>query len=78
VSAAWIVVLPPGQMAPPPLTTAVGSVKFVTVFVHVELQPLALVRLSVRMNVPDEPALTLAEAALVGPLRVALPLTDQR
>ena len=47
VSTAWMFVLLPGQIAPPPLTTAVGSGRIVTVLLHVELQPLALVSVSV-------------------------------
>jgi hypothetical protein len=44
VSVAVIVVEPPGQMAPPPLTTEVGSGRTVTVVAaEVALQPLALV-----------------------------------
>ncbi len=71
-------VLPPGQMAPPPPTTAVGKGRIVTVLLHVELQPLALVNVSVRVKLPEVPALTLAVWAVFAPLRVPLPLTDQR
>ena len=78
VSVACIFVLLPGQIAPPPLTTAVGRARTVTVLLHMELQPLALVSPSVRVNVPEAPALTLTDWAVVGPLRVALPVTDQR
>ena len=77
VSAAWILALLPGQIAPPPLATAVGRARIVTVLVQVLLQPLALVRESVRVKLPEAPALTFTEAVLVGPLRVA-PVTDQR
>ena len=71
-------VLPPGQTAPPPLTTAVGRARIVTVLVQVLLQPLAFVSVSVRVNEPEAPALTVADWAVVEPLRVALPVTDQR
>ena len=78
VSVAWIFVLLPGQMAPPPLTTAVGRARIVTVLLDVELQPLALVSASIKVNVPEVPALTLTDWVVVDPLRVALPVTDQR
>ena len=78
VRAAWMLVAPPGQMAPPPLTTAVGRARIVTDLLHVEMQPLALVSVSVRVNVPEAPALTLTDGAVVSPLSVALPVTDQR
>ena len=78
VSAAWIFVLLPGQIAPPPLTTAVGRGRTVTDLLHAELQPLALVSVSVSVNAPEAPALTLTDWAVVGPLREALPVTDQR
>ncbi len=78
VRAAWMVVEPPGQMPTPPLTTAVGRGRIVTGLLHVELQPLALVSVSVRVKLPEAPALTFTEAAFVGPLSVALPVTDQR
>ena len=78
VSAAWILVLLPGQIAPPPLTTAVGRARIVTVLVQVLVQSLAFVSVSVRVKLPEAPALTLTDWALAGPLRVALPLTDQR
>ncbi len=78
LSVAWMFALLPGQIAPPPLTTAVGWARTTTNLLHVELQPLALVSASVRVNMPEAPALTLTEAALTGPLSVALPVTDQR
>ena len=78
VSAAEILALLLGQIVPPPLTTAVGRARMVTVLLHVLLQPLELVSASVRVKVPEAPALTLTEAAFVAPLNVALPVTDQR
>ena len=78
LSAAWMFALLPGQIAPLPLTTAVGKAAIVTDLVQVEAQPLALVRVSVRVNVPEAPALTLTDWAVVDPLSVALPVTDQR
>ncbi len=78
LSAAWRLALPPGQIAPPPLTTAVGNTRIVTVLLHVLLHPLALVSTSVSVNMPEAPALTLTDAASVAPLSAALPVTDQR
>ena len=76
--AAWIFVLLPVQIAPPPLTTAIGRARTVTVLLHVELQPLALVSASVRVKAPEAPALILTDWAIVDPLRVVLPVTDHR
>ena len=53
VSVAWIVALLPGQIAPPPLTVAVGRARIVTVLLHVLLQPLAFVSTNVRVNVAE-------------------------
>ncbi len=78
VSAAWIFVLLPGQIPPPPLTAAVGRAGTVTVLLQALLQPLALVSVRVRVNVPAAPALTFTDWAIVEPLRVAFPVTDQR
>ncbi len=75
---AWTFALVPGQIAPPPLTTAVGWAITTTVLLHVELQPLALVNARVKVKKPEVPALTFTAAALTAPLRVALPVTDQR
>jgi len=70
--------LPPGQIAPPPLTTAVGSGRFVTVLLHVLAQPLAFVSVSVTVKLPEAPALTLTACAVVAPLIAPLPLIAQR
>src|SRR5947207_3300233 len=59
VKAAWIFVLFPKQIVPPPLTIAVGKGKFVMVLVQVLLQPLLFVSVIVRVKVPEAPALTL-------------------
>ena len=73
-----MLVLPPGQIEPPPLIVAVGNARFVTVLLHVLVQPLAFVRVRVTVNVPGAPALMLTVCALVVPLIVPLPLIAQR
>src|SRR5580765_6733366 len=78
VNAAWILALFPGQIVPPPLTTAVGSARFVTVLLQVLVQPLAFVSVSVTVKLPDAPALTLIDCALVAPLITPLPLITHR
>jgi hypothetical protein len=70
--------LPPGQIAPPPLTTAVGNGIFVTVLLQVLVHPLAFVSVSVTVKLPDTPALTLIDCALVAPLITPLPLITHR
>ena len=75
---ATMFVLPPGQIVPPPLTVAVGRARLVMILAHVLPQPLALVSVRPKVNVPAAPALTLTVCAVVAPLNVALPVSDQR
>ena len=78
VRAAWMLVLMPEQIVPPPLTVAVGRGALVTVFAQVLEQPFESVMLLVSVKVADAPAVTLTVWALVAPAIEPLPLIDQR
>ena len=78
VRAAWRVALLPGQMPPPPLTTAVGNGRMLTVLLQVLAQPVALVSVRVRVKVPLAPTLMVTREVLAAPEMAALPLIDQR
>ncbi len=77
VNVACTVALPPAQMVPPPLTTAVGSGVMLTVLLQVLLHPLAFVTERPRVKLPEPPAFTVTDEPLAAPLIIALPLTDQ-
>ena len=78
VSAACKFTLPPGQIAPPPLTIAVGKGVIVTVLVQVLPHPLALVTVRFKVKVPAEPALITTLEPFAWLAIVPLPATDQR
>jgi hypothetical protein len=71
-------VLPPGQIAPPPLTVAMGSAFTVTDWVHVLMQPLELVTVRVSVKEPAAPAVTAMDCVFVAPTMEPSPEMDQR